>query len=89
MGAVAAQIKAKLTQIFTPEQLEIEDQSEQHRGHSGFREGGETHFHVRIVSEKFRGENRVGRQRAIYAALADELAGPVHALSLEAKAPGE
>ncbi len=89
MGAVAAKIQAKLTQHFTPERLEIEDQSEQHRGHSGFREGGETHFHVRIVSAKFTGENRVGRQRAIYAALADELAGPVHALSLEAKAPGE
>jgi len=89
MGAVAASIQSKLTAAFDPDTLDIEDQSEQHRGHAGFREGGETHFHVRIVAEKFRGENRVNRQRLIYAALADELAGPVHALSLEVKAPGE
>ena len=89
MGAVAAAIETKLTQLFQPERLEVEDQSESHRGHAGFREGGETHFHVRIVSERFRGESRVARQRAIYAALADELAGPVHALSIEARAPGE
>lgn len=89
MGAVADQIQAKLTAVFDPATLEIEDQSEQHRGHAGFREGEETHFHVRIVAEKFRGESRVNRQRAIYATLADELAGPVHALSLEVRAPGE
>ena len=89
MGAVAQSIQEKLTTIFAPDSLEVEDQSEQHRGHVGFREGGETHFHVRIVAEKFRGQNRVNRQRLVYGALADELAGPVHALSLEIKAPGE
>lgn len=89
MGAVAASIQSKLTAAFDPDALDIEDQSEQHRGHAGFREGGETHFHVRIVAETFRGQNRVNRQRLIYAELADELAGPVHALSLEVKAPGE
>ena len=89
MGAVAASIEQKLTAAFAPDRLEIEDQSEMHRGHAGFREGGETHFHVRIAAEAFRGQSRVARQRAIYAALADELAGPVHALSLEVKVPGE
>lgn len=89
MGAVAASIQSKLTAAFAPEALDVEDQSEQHRGHAGFREGGETHFHVRIVAETFRGQNRVNRQRLIYAELADELAGPVHALSLDVKAPGE
>jgi len=89
MGAVAAAIESKLKAAFAPDALEIEDQSEQHRGHAGFREGGETHFHVRIVAAGFAGQSRVNRQRAIYAALADELAGPVHALSLEVRAPGE
>ena len=89
MGAVATSIEAKLRAAFAPSVLEIEDQSESHRGHSGFQEGGETHFHVRIVSDRFGGQSRVNRQRAIYAALADEIAGPVHALSLEARAPGE
>lgn len=89
MGAVADSIQTKLNAAFAPDSLDIEDQSEQHRGHTGFQEGGETHFHVRIVAEKFRAENRVNRQRLIYAALADELSGPVHALSLEVKAPGE
>lgn len=89
MGAVAASIQEKLTKALSPDSLSVEDQSEQHRGHMGFREGGETHFHVCAVAEKFRGQNRVNRQRLVYGALADELAGPVHALSLELKAPGE
>ena len=89
MGAVADAITQKLATAFAPEALDVEDQSESHRGHAGFQEGGETHFHVRIRSAAFQGKSRVDRQRAVYATLADELAGPVHALSLEIKAPGE
>ena len=89
MAGVAKIINEKLTALLAPDSLDVEDQSEQHRGHAGFREGGETHFHVRVVAEKFRGQNRVNRQRLVYGALADELAGPIHALSLELKAPGE
>ncbi len=89
MGVVASTIETKLRTAFQPEALAIEDQSERHRGHGGYREGGESHFHVRIVSAAFAGQSRVNRQRAIYAALADELAGPIHALSLEVRAPGE
>lgn len=89
MGAVADAMQQKLTAIFAPDHLDIEDQSEQHRGHMGFKEGGETHFHVQITSAKFQGQNRVNRQRLVYGALADEMAGPIHALSMELKAPGE
>lgn len=89
MAAVQTSIVTKLTEAFQPELLDVEDQSEQHRGHAGFREGGETHFHVRIVAAAFAGQNRVARQRAIYGVLKDEMAGPVHALSLEVRAPGE
>ena len=89
MGAVADIIHQKLFEAFAPERLEVEDDSARHHGHAGAREGGESHFNVVIVATAFQGKPRVARQRAIYAALADELAGPVHALSLRALAPGE
>ena len=89
MGAVRAQIESKLRAAFAPEQLEVEDQTNQHHGHAGWRESGETHFHVAIRSAEFTGRSRVDRQRAIYAVLAEELAGPVHALAISARAPGE
>ena len=89
MGDVAEAIRAKLMGAFDPQRLEVEDQSAQHAGHSGAREGGESHFDVVIVAAAFDGLSRVARQRAIYAALKDELSGPVHALSLKALAPGE
>ncbi len=89
MGVVADGIKAKLDDAFAPERLEVEDDSARHAGHSGSREGGESHFNVTIVSSAFAGVTRVQRQRKVYSALAVELAGPVHALSLKALAPGE
>ena len=89
MGPVAEQMKARLEAAFAPSRLEIVDDSENHRGHAGHREGGESHFTVVIEAGAFSGQNRVARQRMVYAALADELAGPVHALSVKALAPGE
>ncbi len=86
---VAETITAKLTAAFEPERLEVVDESHKHEGHSGWRAGGETHFHVTLVSEAFSGRSRLERQRAVYAALAGELAGPVHALQVTARAPGE
>lgn len=87
MGKVADAIKQKLHAAFDPSHLYVEDQSENHRGHVGYREGGETHFHVIMTAASFEGQNRVSRQRAVHAALAEELAGPVHALSMELKTP--
>ena len=89
MGPVAEQMKARLEAAFAPSRLEIVDDSEKHAGHAGHREGGESHFTVVIEAGAFSGQNRVARQRMVYAALADELAGPVHALSVKALAPGE
>ena len=90
---VAAAIREKLTAAFAPIALDVQDESARHAGHAGAtrQDGsqGETHFHVRIVSAAFDGVSRVERQRRIYAALKDELAGPVHALSLAALAPSE
>ena len=90
---VTAAIREKLTSAFAPIALDVQDESARHAGHGGAtREDGsqgETHFHVRIVSAAFDGVSRVERQRRIYAALKDELAGPVHALSVSALTPAE
>ena len=80
-------ITKKLTEAFTPESLDVTDESHLHEGHAGHRPGGETHFRVRIVSEAFRGRSRVDTHRLINAALKQELEGGVHALAIEAKAP--
>jgi BolA protein len=87
--SVAAAIEEKLRRSFAPSRLEVVDESHLHAGHAGSRPGGETHFRVTIVSARFVGLTRVARQRMVYDVLADELAGPVHALSLGASAPGE
>jgi BolA protein len=89
MGAVADRIRSKLDEAFAPTRLEVQDDSAKHKGHSGAREGGESHFSVRIVSARFEGLNRVARQRLVNAVLAEELAGPVHALAILAQSPAE
>ncbi len=87
---VKDRIVATLTQGLSPQSLEVIDESHQHAGHMGSRAGGETHFRVRVTAEAFAGKSRVDRHRAINALLADELQPDgVHALAIEAKAPGE
>jgi BolA protein len=87
--SVRETIEAKLRAALAPESLMIVDESEKHRGHAGWREGGETHFRISVVSDRFAGLSRIARHRLVNEVLADELAGPVHALAIEAKAPGE
>ncbi|HEX4270513.1 MAG TPA: BolA family protein [Rhizomicrobium sp.] len=91
--SVATAIQDKLRAAFAPVALDVVDESHRHAGHTGATRGdgsqGETHFHVRIVSAAFEGVGRVERQRRVYAALAGELKGPVHALSLAALTPAE
>ncbi len=82
-------IREKLTRTLAPESIKVIDESHHHAGHSGSRPGGETHFRVLCVSEKFAGKSRVARHRLVNEALADELATTVHALALELRAPGE
>lgn len=89
MTTMTDRITLKLDAAFTPQSLQVIDESHQHHGHGGWREGGETHFRVNIVSEAFRGKSRLERHRLINAALAEELAERVHALAIAAKAPGE
>src|SRR3989442_14682298 len=82
-------ISNKLQEAFTPESLDVVDESHLHEGHAGHRPGGETHFRVYIVSAAFKGKSRVERHRMINAALAGERAGSRPALSIKAEAPGE
>ena len=82
-------ITEKLTSAFSPQSLEVVDESHLHAGHAGWREGGQTHYRVYIVSNAFEGKSRVDRHRMINTALAAELTGSVHALAIHAAAPGE
>ena len=86
---VRSAILRKLTDALQPETLEVVDESEQHRGHGGWREGGETHFRLHVVAQAFAGKSRVERHRLVNGLLAEELQGRVHALALSTRAPGE
>jgi BolA protein len=91
MGPIARQIDERLRAALAPETLEILDDSAKHRGHAGHRgDDAESHFTVRIVAAAFAGETRVARQRRVYAALGELIAPDrIHALAIQAKAPGE
>jgi BolA protein len=85
----AGRIEAVLRARFAPVALAVEDESFRHAGHAGAAPGGETHFSVRMVAPDFAGLSRVARSRAVHAALADEFAGGLHALSLALRSPDE
>lgn len=89
MGKVAMAIDSKLRRRFAPQRLSVTDDSQSHRGHAGWRDGGETHFTVEIVSTAFEGQGRVARQRLVYAELGEEFAAGLHALALVTLTPAE
>ena len=82
-------ITQALEQRFQPTVLTVADESHQHAGHAGWREGGETHFRLDIVSGAFAGKSRVERHRMVNAALAPAFERGLHALAIQARAPGE
>ncbi|SFS72058.1 transcriptional regulator, BolA protein family [Sulfitobacter marinus] len=81
--SVTQEIADRLEAAFAPTELNVVDDSESHRGHAGFQEGGESHFNVKIRSAKFKGMNRIARHRAVHQALGAELIGRIHALALD------
>ncbi|MBL4644874.1 MAG: BolA family transcriptional regulator [Hyphomicrobiales bacterium] len=83
---VKDQIEHKLTATFQPSALKVIDESHLHKGHGGWREGGETHFRVEITAPQFADMTRLARHRAINECLAEELSGGVHALALRINA---
>jgi BolA protein len=82
-------ITATLRERLDPTRLSVEDESDRHAGHAGWREGGETHFRIHVVSAAFEGKTRVERHRMVNAALSGAFERGLHALAIEAKAPGE
>jgi BolA protein len=82
-------IVARLTAALDPVFLDVVDESDRHAGHADAREGGGTHYRVRVVSAKFGRQSRVERHRLVYDLLAAEFTDGLHALALVAKAPGE
>ena len=80
-------IRKKLSDNFEVDLLDVIDESESHRGHAGFQEGGESHFRVRLVSAEFKGLSRIARHRAVHAAIGKELLAEIHALALDLSTP--
>ncbi|MDO5705700.1 MAG: BolA family protein [Paracoccus sp. (in: a-proteobacteria)] len=72
--------------VLNPQFLEVLDESEQHRGHAGWRDGGQTHFRIRLISNEFQGRSRIERHRMVHAALGD-IVPRIHALALELDTP--
>jgi BolA protein len=87
--SVADRIRSKLVTALAPSRLVIHDESHRHAGHAGAHPDGETHFRVEIAAAAFAGASRLARQRRVYGLLAEELAGPVHALALTTLTPEE
>lgn len=81
--SVTNEIQTRLQETFSPTELEVIDDSERHRGHAGYQEGGESHFNVRIRAAAFDGQSRIQRHRAVHSALGKDLVGRIHALSLD------
>lgn len=92
-----SRMETTLVETFSPERLEVVNESHLHAGHHHLEDGhdavfdgsGETHFRVRIVAPAFAGMSRIQRHQAVNAALAGELKGGLHALAIEPAAPGE
>jgi len=82
-------ITQALQERLHPAELTVRDESEQHHGHAGWREGGETHFRLYIVSDAFSGKSRVERHRLVNEVLKEAFDKGLHALAIQAKAPGE
>ena len=83
---VEDEIRQKLRAAFQPATLDVVDESEQHRGHAGYQEGGQCHFRVVITADAFAEMNRIARHRAVHSALGPDLIGRIHALALEISA---
>jgi BolA family transcriptional regulator, general stress-responsive regulator len=86
---VTERVEATLRQALSPERLEVHDDSHRHHGHAGSVPGKTTHLRIVVVAEAMRGLSRVERHRRMNALLAPEIALGLHALQIEAKAPGE
>jgi BolA protein len=81
--SLRAEIEQRLQSAFAPDEIDVVDDSERHRGHAGYREGGDSHFNVRLRSAAFAGQSRLARHRAVHDALGRDIMGRIHALALD------
>lgn len=84
--SIAEEMRTRLEATFAPVSLEIEDESESHRGHAGYQEGGESHWRITIKSASFARMSRLERHRAVHSALGKDVIGRIHALALNISA---
>jgi BolA protein len=84
----AAAIQTRLTAALAPQRLEVVDESHQHVGHAGAKDG-KSHFRILIVAERFQGLRPLARHRLVYHALGDLMANDIHALGIDALTPAE
>ena len=87
MLGLSSLIQQKLQCQLSPIELTVEDESHLHRGHAGAKEGG--HYRIKIISNQFKGLNRIQRHRLIYSTLKDDFQRGIHALAIQAQAPDE
>ena len=85
---LAETIRARLAAL-QPVSIDLIDESEQHHGHSGWRDGGGTHWRLAIVSPRFAGKTPLARHRMVYQALGELMQNPIHALAISARTPEE
>ena len=83
----ADEIRLKIEAALSPVELDVVDDSESHRGHGGYQEGGESHYNLRIRAVAFEGKSRLARHRMVHSALGPELIGRIHALALDLDVP--
>ena len=81
--SVSAEIRERLEARFSVQEVEVIDESDQHIGHAGYQEGGESHFRVRLRAPELGGLTRIARHRAVHDALGPDLIGRIHALALD------
>ena len=75
-------IRSRLTDALSPTELEVINDSHRHAGHAGDDGTGESHWHVVIASDSFKGQSRIARHRAVHGALGPDVMGRIHALQL-------
>lgn len=87
MSQLSERIETALREALQPSEFMLQDDSHLHAGHAGAREG--SHYTVRLVSERFAGLKRLARHRLVYDALREQMQSGIHALAIDARAPGE
>jgi BolA protein len=85
MGPIEQQIAEIVTVALQPQHLALANESHMH----SVPPGSESHFKLVVVSEAFVGQRKVARHQRLYGLLAEQLAGPVHALALHTHTPQE